>query len=295
MNKGKLTALCHKKSEETGLAFNSILIYYFLESILKKISKSQYRENFIFKGGFLLSNVVGIESRTTMDMDFLLQGQELSKEAMEQIFKESLVEEKTDDILYEVQEIERIKEEDKYGGFRCKILCTLENIRQIVPLDIATGDIITPQPIDYRYMSSFGKDEIIIKAYPLETMLAEKIETIYSRGFLNSRSKDYYNLYILYKLKNKEIDGRVLKDACRRTFHYRKTEFNVDKIIALLEELKSDERFLNNWKAYSSKNSYTKGVTFEDVVKNGIKLVEKMYIEGISNVGVALCSPKDQE
>ena len=258
MNKAKLTALCHKVSKEVGLSFNAVMLYYFLESILKKLAKSQYSERFIFKGGFLLSNVVGIDSRSTVDIDFLLKNMQLSEENGTQMLSETLKPEESDDILYEVQSIIPIKEEDQYGGFRANILCKMENIRQTVPLDIATGYIITPHPIDYRYVSSFGEEEIIIKAYPIETMLAEKIQTIYARGFLNSRSKDYYDLYIIYKLKEKDVNAEVLTEACRKTFRYRKTEFDIGKITDLLESLKTNDAFLKRWQSYSRKNLYAK-------------------------------------
>lgn len=256
MNKAKLTSLCHKVSKEVGLSFNAVMLYYFLESILKKLAGSKYNERFIFKGGFLLSSVVGINSRSTVDIDFLLRNVQLSEENIVQMLKESLKSEESDDIIYEVQSILPIKEEDQYGGFRVNILCKMENIRQIVPLDIATGDVITPHPIDYKYISSFGEEEIIIKAYPIETMLAEKIQTIYVRGFLNSRSKDYYDLYIIYKLKDKDVNVEILREACIRTFRNRKTEFDIDKIIDLLENLKTNEAFLKRWQAYSRKNIY---------------------------------------
>ena len=276
MNKAKLTSLCHKVSKEVGLSFNAVMLYYFLESILKKLAGSKYNERFIFKGGFLLSSVVGIDSRSTVDIDFLLRNVQLSEENIVQMLKESLKSEESDDIIYEVQGILPIKEEDQYGGFRVNILCKMENIRQIVPLDIATGDVITPHPIDYKYISSFGEEEIIIKAYPIETMLAEKIQTIYVRGFLNSRSKDYYDLYIIYKLKDKDVNVKILREACRRTFRNRKTEFDIDKIIDLLENLKTNEAFLKRWQAYSRKNIYAKEITFEEVLKNGIKMLRKM-------------------
>lgn len=218
MNKAKLTALCHKISKEVHLSFNSVMLYYFLESILKKLADSEYNDNFIFKGGFLLSNVVGIDSRSTVDIDFLLKDTQLSEENILKMLTEALKEKDDDEILYEVQDFKKIKEDDEYGGFSVNVLCKMENIRQVVPLDIATGDVITPHPIDYSYISSFGKEDISIKAYPLETMLAEKIQTIYTRGFLNSRSKDYYDLYIIYKLKDKEVDTETLKRACKRTF-----------------------------------------------------------------------------
>lgn len=279
MNKAKLTALCHKVSKEVGLSFNSVMLYYFLESILKKLAGSKYSERFIFKGGFLLSSVVGIDSRSTVDIDFLLRNMELSEENVVRMLNKALKSEESDDIFYELQNIVSIKEEDQYGGFRANILCKMENIRQIVPLDIATGDVITPHPIDYKYVSSFGEEDIIIKAYPIETMLAEKIHTIYAKGFLNSRSKDYYDLYIIYKLKDKDVNAEILREACKKTFQYRKTEFDLGKIIDLLENLKTNEAFLKRWQAYSRKNLYAKDITFEEVLDNGIKMVKKLKNE----------------
>lgn len=276
MNKAKLTALCHKISKETGLSFNAVMLYYFLESILKKLAESKYKERFIFKGGFLLSSVVGIDSRSTIDIDFLLRNMQLSKENIAQMLKETLKTEDADDIFYEVQSIVPIKEEDQYGGFRASILCKMENIKQMVPLDIATGDIVTPHPINYKYVSSFGEEEIVIKAYPIETILAEKIQTIYAKGFLNSRSKDYYDLYIIYKLKNKEVNTEILKEACKKTFQYRKTQLDIDKIIDLLENLKTNEAFLKRWQAYSKKNIYAQDIAFEEVLDNGIKMIKRM-------------------
>lgn len=281
MNKSKLTALCHKVSKNTGLPFNAVMLYYFLESILKKLAKSKHHEKFIFKGGFLLSNVVGIESRSTVDIDFLLKNLQLSEDNIIKVLEEALSEEPSDTITFEIKSISKIKDNDQYGGFRVSILCKMENIRQIVPLDITTGDIITPEEINYKYKSSFDDNEIIIKAYPIETMLAEKIQTIYERGFLNSRSKDYYDLYILYKLKNTEIDYKVLLDACIRTFSYRETEFDIDKIIDLMESLKSDDSFLKRWKAYSKKNIHAKDLDFDEVLENGIKILENIKIKTV--------------
>ena len=200
----------------------------------------------------------------------------LSEENVLKTIQELLEASHSDDISYKVNGISTIKEDDQYGGFRVSILCRMENIRQIVPLDIATGDVITPHPIDYKYISAFGQEDILIKAYPIETIVAEKIQTIYSRGFLNSRSKDYYDLYIIYKLKDKEVDTKILKEACIRTFDYRKTEFDIDKIISLMRVLKTDQAFLDRWNSYSKKNLYARDIKFEDVTDNGINIIEKI-------------------
>ena len=171
MNKARLTALCHKISKENGLTFNSVMLYYFLESILKKLVQGKYGENLVFKGGFLLSNVVGIESRSTMDIDILVRDMQVSEEKVSEMLDESLKEKEGDEIHYEIVDISPIKEQDQYGGYRASVLCKFDNIRQVIPLDIATGDVITPHPIQYSFASVFGDDEILIKAYPIETML----------------------------------------------------------------------------------------------------------------------------
>ncbi|CKH79854.1 TPA: nucleotidyl transferase AbiEii/AbiGii toxin family protein [Streptococcus pneumoniae] len=272
MNKAKLTALCHNISKQTGLTFNSVMTYYFLEVILKKLSRSSYADHYIFKGGFLLSNIIGVESRSTVDIDFLFHKQTLSEENVQQQLEEILSEVKND-IQFSIQSITTIKESDDYGGYRATILCQLENIKQIIHLDIATGDVVTPQPITYDYKAIFNDENFPIIAYTIETVLAEKLQTIYSRSFLNSRSKDFYDVYILSKLKKDDIDLAQLKMACERTFSYRETELNFNNIIQLLETFKSDPTQQQQWQNYSKKYSYTKGISFSEILDEMIRLV----------------------
>lgn len=272
MNKAKLTALCHKISKQTGLTFNSVMTYYFLEIILKKLSQSYYADHYIFKGGFLLSNVIGVESRSTVDIDFLFHKQTLSEENVQQQLEEILTESK-DDIQFSIQSISSIKESDNYGGYRATILCQLENIKQIIHLDIATGDIVTPHPITYAYKAIFNDESFSIIAYTIETILAEKLQTIYSRNFLNSRSKDFYDVYILSKLKKNDIDFRQLNVACQRTFSYRETELDYNEIVQLMESFKTDPIQQQQWQNYSNKYSYTKGISFSEILDEIVNLV----------------------
>lgn len=272
MNKAKLTALCHKISKQTGLTFNSVMTYYFLEIILKKLSQSYYADHYIFKGGFLLSNVIGVESRSTVDIDFLFHKQTLSEENVQQQLEEILTESK-DDIQFSIQSISSIKESDNYGGYRATILCQLENIKQIIHLDIATGDIVTPHPVTYAYKAIFNDESFSIIAYTIETILAEKLQTIYSRNFLNSRSKDFYDVYILSKLKKNDIDFRQLNVACQRTFSYRETELDYNEIVQLMESFKTDPIQQQQWQNYSKKYSYTKGISFSEILDEIVNLV----------------------
>lgn len=276
MNKDKLTQLCHRLSKETGLSFNSVMTYYFLERLLERISSSRYRDNFIFKGGFILSNIVGVQTRTTVDIDMLLSNIKFTKERILEILVEILKDAEGSVISYEIIDVETIKEVDEYSGYRVKVLCRFENIRQIVPLDIATGDAVTPHPIKYSFISIFNVENILIKAYPIETMISEKIHTIFEKSYLNSRSKDFYDLHIIYTLRRKDLDGEILKSACNRTFSTRETVFDPYKILEFLSDIKFDDVFSGRWDSYVKKNSYAQEVSFSSVIDSAISLLKMM-------------------
>ena len=276
MNKDKLRAACQKLSKETGLSFNTIQTHYFLESILEKIASSDESENFIFKGGFLLANVIGIRQRNTLDIDCLIRRFSLTEENLKQRFEKILQSGNDNGITYEIQKIEEIRKEDEYGGFRITVLCKLENIRQIIPLDIATGDPMTPSEISYEYKSIFSDEFFEICAYNIETILAEKIQTVYKRGAFNSRSKDFYDIYILYHLKKEEIDFERLKEACKNTFKHRNTDFNIDSILDVLVDLKTEKDLKTRWGSYQKRFSYAEEIDFDAVMDTIIDLVKNI-------------------
>ena len=276
MNKDKLRAICQKLSKETGLSFNAIQIHYFLESILEKIADSDENENFIFKGGFLLANVIGIRQRNTVDIDFLIRRFSLTEENIRQRFEKILQSGNDNGMTYEIQKIEEIRKEDEYGGFRITVLCRLENIRQTIPLDIATGDPITPSEISYEYKSIFNDKFFEICAYNIETMLAEKIQTLYQRGIFNSRSKDFYDIYILYHLKKEEIDFESLKKACQNTFKHRSTDFSLDSILNTLNSLKAEKNLKIRWSSYQKRFTYAEEISFDNVIDTAIELVKNI-------------------
>jgi predicted nucleotidyltransferase component of viral defense system len=281
MNKDKLTALCQKIASETGLTFNSVLTYYFLENVLNMLSKSSYKDRLIFKGGYILSNIVGLDSRSTIDIDLLFKDASLSKNDVHMMFESILKHNENTNIDFKLYDVDEIKKEDNYGGYRVRIVCKLENIRQIVPIDIGTGDLVTYQPIDYEYTTLFLNENLNIKSYNLETMLAEKLETIYSKGFLNSRSKDFYDVHILFRLKKSEIDFNRLLVACERTFLHRATSLNFSNLKDLIIALSEDKGFYDRWEAYTRKNTYASDTKLLDVIKSIHLLVDE--IEKIQN------------
>lgn len=277
MNKDKLIALCHRVAKSKGIEFNIVLTYYFLERIVSKIAASPYQSVFIFKGGFLLSNIIGIESRTTTDIDFVLNHYPLKEEKLTAIFKEIL---KDDLIQYELSKITPIKKGDPYGGYRMSILCRLDNIQQVVPLDIATGDPITPQSISYHYQSLFFSDrKYEIAAYNIESILAEKLETIYRRSFFNTRSKDFYDVYILYILHGKDIILDDLRLACQRTFSYRQTKYDINDFLDLLEELKKDDTLEKHWRNYQKQHPYVGNLSYSKILEDIQALVKTLLPE----------------
>ena len=182
MNKQKMTLLVHQVAREKKLSFNTTLVYFFLEAVLRRIAHIN-GDLFIFKGGFILSNIIDITQRTTVDMDVLLKGYEMKQESVLKLLNEVVAVKVDDGVLCSVQSIEPIREQDDYGGFRIKILCQLENIKQIIPLDIATGDPITPAPVVYEYKTLFDNRKISLLSYNFETMLAEKLHTIFAVSY----------------------------------------------------------------------------------------------------------------
>lgn len=278
MNKAKVNAMIRKKSEESGVSINTLLLLYFFETFLEGMSESRYKTNLIIKGGFLLSSMLGIETRTTMDMDMALANRTLDENTAKEIFDEIALVASKDEINFEVQSISEIKIEDKYPGFRVSILGRLENIRQPFSVDIATGDPITPEAIEYRYKSIFDSSrEIKVLSYNLETIIAEKLETAVSRKTDNSRSKDFYDLYIVFSLMMDSVDVDLLREATEKTFGYRRTEFSVEGIITDLENIREDAGFKRRWDTYCKRNEYVDDVDFDDVIKKIEASVLEIY------------------
>lgn len=275
MNKNKLRALCLQVSQKSGLSYNSIQTYYFLERILKQIADSDFSSNFIFKGGFLLSNIIGLEERTTRDIDFSIRNFSLEEEILREKF-EIILREDGNDISFDFIDLKSIKDDDLYGGYRVEIMCKLENIKEKIHIDIATGDPITPKEVNYNYKSIFTEENFNLKAYNIETILAEKIETIYSRGVFNSRSKDFFDVYIIYLLKKEEINFDNLKNACINTFSYRENVFNVDELLNTIDLISSNKNILLRWNNYIKNQINYSNIGFEEVILNIKELIQKI-------------------
>ena len=273
MNKATLTHKIHVLSQKTGLPFNALLSHFFLETILRKLVLTPHSDFFVFKGGFLLSNQLGINMRSTIDIDILLRNSPLNEVNIKEIAAEICASEAVPEVQCTFVSIEPIRAQDEYGGFRAKILCRLENIRATIPLDFAAGDPITPEPVAYAYKSLFFEHETAIQSYNAETILAEKLETIYRLGLLNSRSKDFYDVFTLWSTRKDSIDAMILAQALQRTFHHRGTELNPGYFKTLLDEIAADKTILSRWTNWRKKNTFAALVEFSVVIKKIKELI----------------------
>jgi len=279
MNKEKVMAMIRKRSVESGVSVNALLLRYFFERFLTRLAESTYKTDLILKGGFLLSSIMGIETRTTMDMDMSLRNRRMDAETIRSAVENIISVTSDDDIIFEINSVEEIKIEDKYPGYCISIVGRLSNIRQPFSIDIATGDPITPDAIVYRYKSVFSSEpDITIMSYNLETIVAEKLETIVSRKTDNSRSKDFYDLHLVWTLMKEQLDTDKLVSAIKTTFGYRGTTFDVEGILEEIEELRVDEGFCKRWEIYCRKNAYVEKITFDDMLdelKENVKSLAK--------------------
>lgn len=243
MNKAALTHKIHSIALDNGLPFNTVLTYFFMESILYKLVNTGQNVHFVFKGGFLLSNHLGLSKRATVDIDLLLRNSPLDENSLTGIVHQICSSTVVPEVKCIFQSIEPIRAQDTYGGFRVKILCRFENIRQTIPLDIATGDPVFPGPVSYSYKSLFFEDNLALLSYNIETILAEKLETIYKLGLANGRSKDFYDVFIIWRMREHTIDKQILSQAIKSTFSYRGTQYDQGDFTTLLKEIEVDSEF----------------------------------------------------
>ncbi|MCT7765191.1 MAG: nucleotidyl transferase AbiEii/AbiGii toxin family protein [Lactobacillus iners] len=260
--KGKIRNLAEKKN----LKSQEVLQIYFFERLLERLSKSQYKNNFVIKGGFLISSLIGIENRTTMDMGTTIKGIALKEDRIKEIVEEILDINVDDGIRFEIKDISYIREEDKYENFRISLIANVGKTQNPMKIDITTGDAITPREIEYAYPCIFSKKDIKIMAYPLETILAEKYETIIRRNITTTRMRDFYDLYTLYKLKKDDIDYEVLKEAVKRTSNRRGSQEMMKDYEKIIEDIKEDSYLRSLWDVYLKENKYIGDLSFDKVV-----------------------------
>ena len=253
-------------SKKTGVNPNSLLQMCLFEGILEKLSKSKYSENFILKGGLLISSLIGVDMRSTMDMDTTVRGIPLNEDSISNILNEILAIEIDADIEYKLIKLSPIRQEDVYEDFCASISCVFGKINATLNIDITTGDVITPREMNYSYSKIIEEGTIPIMTYTIETILAEKFETISSRNITTTRARDFYDLYMIYSIYKDKINKHTLRKAIERTSKYRGSLEMALQYKEIVELFKESEAPKELWGKYVQNNLYAKDVDFLDTI-----------------------------
>ena len=266
------------KAHENHLEPQDIMQMYFFERLLYRIGISKYKYNFILKGGLLLSAIFGDERRTTQDMDTMLKGIPLEAKTLEKIIKEIISIDGKDGITFEIVNIKDIRLIDKYGGLKVKLIGYKEHLRVPLAIDVTVGDPITPKELKFKYKCMFDDSYINIMAFNKETIIAEKFETFITDNIMNTRAKDFYDLYILLTRFYNDINKDDLMQAIKNTFERRTSKFDINMIVYNFDLIKNSERLKTNFNRYKLKKIYVKDISYEDVmnsIERIIKLLQK--------------------
>ena len=275
-NAMSLKAIINNIAKENKVSAQSVLQTYMLERLLERISISKYKDNFILKGGMLISAMLGIDSRTTMDMDTTIKGFKLTEENITNIINEICNIKIDDGITFEVQKIELIREDDDYGGYRITFKANyMESMPVIMKIDITTGDKITYKEIKYSFDLMLEDRKIQIWSYNLETVIAEKFESIIKRGILGTRIRDYYDVYMLLNTQTKNINFNTLKDAIYSTAEHRNTINIIKDWPKIIEQLNNSNIMKKQWERYKKDNFYAKEIKYEYLIES-LKQVGKI-------------------
>ena len=259
-----------------------LLQRFMFERILERISFSKYQENFILKGGLLLSALFGIDNRTTKDMDTTIKGLNISKEQMVNVLNEILSIDLKDGVKFELVDVTDIREDDEYGGNKYHLIGKLENLKINLDIDISTGDTVVPRELEYSYPSLFEDKKILIYTYNVETIISEKIETILRRGQYNSRMKDYYDIHMFLSKFKDNIDIDILKLSIKHTFNKRESFDYLKDYAQILDGIVSYDRIVNLWNIYAKKNKYANDIKFEEIINELREFISNLDIEVVT-------------
>ncbi|MHB1653330.1 MAG: nucleotidyl transferase AbiEii/AbiGii toxin family protein [Desulfitobacteriaceae bacterium] len=263
----QLKALIRNSAKDKKVNAQILIRNYMLERLLERISVSKYQFNFILKGGMLIAAMVGLDARATMDMDATIKGYPLSEEFIKEVFTEILAISVNDGTQMRIRHIEAIRDEADYNGLRVSLEAIFDGIRTPLKVDITAGDKITPREVLYRFNLMFEDRQINIFAYNLETVLAEKLETVIYRGTTNTRMRDFYDIFILQKLYSDSLNKELLAKALVAIAENRGTSANLADGRVIIDEVSKDIPTQGLWKSYRKKYSYAEEISWDEVIE----------------------------
>lgn len=260
----QLKDLIRNLSKEVGIEAHVLIRKYMMERFLERVSSSKYNGSFILKGGMLVAAFVGVEARATMDIDTTIKGIPVTIVDMERTITEISNIDLDDNVKFRIKKVSEIMDEAEYSGIRFSMDALLDGAVIPLKIDISTGDVITPREIAYSYKLMFEDRTIPIMTYPIETVLAEKLETVISRSITNTRMRDFYDIHIL--LKSQNIDADILALALERTAKKRGNFSLLENAESVLKIVKSDEDMKRLWNIYQKKFKYAGEYTWDEVI-----------------------------
>ena len=276
-NRDSLKAKASNLSKKTNIPNKYLIQNFMFEALLKRISKSKYKNKFVIKGGLLLSSVFGVNLRSTMDLDTTIKGLPLNKSTITKVITEIINIDLKDNITFEIENIKDIREEDLYSGYNVNLKADFDGLKTNLMIDITTGDIITYKEVEFKYNTLFDNETINIMTYNYETIIAEKFESIISRNIDNTRMKDYYDLYMFVNLKWNDINKETLRKAIINTSKARETLDYIDNASKYIELISDDSRLKSLWNSYQNNYEYAKDIEFVDTI-NAIKVISEIIV-----------------
>ena len=273
-NAMQLKAVIKNISKDKHISAQLVMQNFMLERLLERISFSKYHRNFILKGGFLIAAMVGLDTRATMDMDATIKGWPVNEESIKKMFLDICKIDLHDDITFEFKKIGEIREGDEYTGYRVSLSANYSPMAVPLKLDITTGDKITPREIEYRFKLLLEDRELSVLAYNLETIMAEKLETVVSRGDQNTRPRDYYDVYILAKLQYKNIETEYLKAALDATSKKRGSSEILKDYKNIIDVVRNSDVMIKQWKNYQKDFEYATDISFNEVCDVVVQMMD---------------------
>lgn len=273
-NAMQLKAVIKNISKDKHISAQLVMQNFMLEGLLERISVSKYRQNFILKGGFLIAAMVGLDTRATMDMDATIKGWPVNEESIKNMFLDICKIDLQDDVTFEFKKIGEIREGDDYTGYRASLSANYPPMAVTLKLDITTGDKITPREIEYRFKLLLEDREIPILAYNLETVMAEKLETVVSRGDQNTRPRDYYDIYILAKMQYKNIETEYLRAALDATSKKRGSSEILKEYKNIIDIVRNSDVMIKQWRTYQRDFEYATDISFDEVCDAVVRMMD---------------------
>lgn len=260
--KNKIRNLAKEKSADAQILMRS----YMMERFLERISLSEYKKHFVLKGGVLISSQVGFDLRSTMDIDATIQGLNVNLTDVEKMVEKVIAVPLDDNVIFEIKKLQIITEEAEYPGIRASLQALFDGTVTPLKLDVSAGDIITPSAVMYSYELMFGDRSIKILSYNLETVLAEKLETIIHRHVTNTRMRDFYDIFILNKLFGAEISEKMLERALEATARQRGSTELLKNAGISFDEIEASEIMEKHWQSYQDHFEYARIISWHEVM-----------------------------